>query len=373
MQIYGFDQVNAQVSEGYEPELVDEEATMETWLNANPVTLLDEPVLIFGRQYRLDTGVPDLLGLDQFGNVIVFEVKKGDSGTESASEETILSQPQNYAQSLSSYDYEGLDEIYQEYRKRLHEDRWDVDAAIAPEETLEEAFRERFGRRLDPDQYNDCQRIVILAENITDRTATNARYLREQGLRIQCREVRLFHPPAKGSIISDMPILVATTIVDYPLSEVRPSGKGHPAYPEVNRTIVTRTFSEIGDIVQADSSRELVQGFEERQPRIQSQHPNHPETVTYRLYVNPEQESVLVALDIEASDESSFTAIQEHESKFREHGFNLTGNKRHRVVVDVWVVESIEELDSKLLDEIVNQYATLVRLGHQVLTPSGSV
>jgi RecB family endonuclease NucS len=66
-------------------------------LNANPDLLINEPVLLIGHEHGFDIGRLDLLGLDEFGNTIVFEVKTGKSGTKSASEATILSQPQYYS------------------------------------------------------------------------------------------------------------------------------------------------------------------------------------------------------------------------------------------------------------------------------------
>lgn len=76
------------------------EERLERLLHKIPSLLLDEQVLIVGRQVGVETGTLDLLGIDKYGNVVVFELKKGDSGSGSASEGSILSQPQQYAQAL---------------------------------------------------------------------------------------------------------------------------------------------------------------------------------------------------------------------------------------------------------------------------------
>jgi len=367
MQLYRVDQTATPAETAlYDQQEIRPEETLESWLHANPAIILDEPLLVVGRQVRLDTGVADLVACDQFGNMVVGEVKIGRSGSGSASEETILSQPQNYAQSLATHDYEELNRIYCEYREDLQEGRWDIEFEEHTPQTLGEAFEATFGRSLEPDQFNDRQRLVIIAETITARTERNARYLLEQGIDIQCQEVRLFQPPGDGS-----PVLATSVVVNYPLSNVRPAGKGHPAYPEINRTIVTRAFPEIADLVQIETPHELVQGFDERQPRILSQHPDHPASVTYRLYVNPEQDSVLIALDIQGADKRAVARVQEHYAKFTDHGFEVTGNETHRVVMDVWLIESIDELDDALLDEIAHRYATLVQIGHEIFTDSG--
>ena len=73
------------VTERRERLQFDGESEMEALLHANPELLLDELVFVFSRQPRLDPGLPDLVALDQYGNVVVFELKKGLSGTGSAS------------------------------------------------------------------------------------------------------------------------------------------------------------------------------------------------------------------------------------------------------------------------------------------------
>ena len=198
-----------------------------TLRNAPPLLLvveviLDEPLLIFGRQYGLETGIPDLLALDQWGNVVVVELKRGQSGSGSASEETILSQPQNYAQSLSRYEYEDLDGIYSEYKTALDDGKWDVGESVVREKSLAEAHEAVFGGPIDRTAFNGYQRMVILAEEITSRTENNARYLLEQGLSVQCIEVQWFEFVEESGRGDHYSLLSSSTVVDYPLSRVRP-------------------------------------------------------------------------------------------------------------------------------------------------------
>lgn len=201
---------------------IDSEYTLESWLHANPEVILDEPLVIFGRQYGLDTGIPDLLALDQWGNVVVVELKKGESGSGSASEETILSQPQNYAQSLSGREYEDLEAIYGEYTANIRDGEWGIDDAAIIAESLIEAHERAFGDGIDRSGFNEYQRMIILAEDITSRTESNARYLLEQGLNVQCVEVQWFQFPEDAPVEGNSSILVSSTVVDYPLSRVRP-------------------------------------------------------------------------------------------------------------------------------------------------------
>lgn len=209
---------------------VETEQELESILNQNPDVLLDESVFVFSRQPSLDPGLPDLVGLDQYGNVVVFELKKGLSGTRSASEETILSQPQNYARALGPFDYDDLNDLYQEYQQQIRSGEWTVDDSLIPAESLDDAFEAVFGRVLKPRDYNQYQRMVIVAETITGQTAENVRYLQDQGLHLQAQEVQLFESADGAS-----ETLATTVVVDYDDRRVRPSRVGNPTYDEVNR------------------------------------------------------------------------------------------------------------------------------------------
>ncbi|MFC6939746.1 hypothetical protein ACFQE8_07170 [Salinirubellus sp. GCM10025818] len=234
MRLFDFDPERSEVeADALQYVAAETEWELESWLNLNPHVILDEPLLVFGRQYALDTGFLDLLALDQWGNVVVVELKKGKSGSGSASEETILSQPQNYAQSLSRYEYEALDEIYTAYKDDVLADKWEVGHATPIADSLLEAHQEFFGGDVAMDAFNQHQRMVILAEEITPRTESNARYLLEQGLAVQCVEVRRFVDQSGDSF------LVSSTVVDYPLSRVRPK-RSSADFSDLTGTICDR-------------------------------------------------------------------------------------------------------------------------------------
>lgn len=204
--------------------------TLWLTLDANPTLLLDEHVLVFGKQYRLDAGRPDLLGLDRYGNVIVFEIKKGAIGSGSAGEKTILSRPRTYARSVSGYGYDRLDGIFEEYQSGL----WDRPAGADEAETLSDAFERRFGRRLDEGAYNCHQRIVVVAERITGRTEAEARSLLDRGLYVQCLEVQQFETGDGARL------LTTSTVVDYDTKRVRPGRSRTSTAPTASRETTDR-------------------------------------------------------------------------------------------------------------------------------------
>jgi hypothetical protein len=264
-------------------ESVETEPQLESWLHPNPEVILNEPLLIFGRQYGLDTGIPDLLALDQWGNVVVVELKKGQSGSGSASEETILSQPQNYAQSLSSYDYEDLEDIYREYKANVR-DEWEVGESAVIEDSLKEAHETALGGGVD--EFNTHQRMVILSEDITSRTENNARYLLEQGLAVQCVAVQWFQFPNEAAL--DTSLLVSSTVVDYPMSRVQPEDS-KTDYSILIREVRDRVYSEVADITHHESPEDLS-GAASRRLGFGSEHPEHPDSVLYRFTPQMEEQ-----------------------------------------------------------------------------------
>lgn len=75
MRIKEFDRETPSTSITYAHRPVRDELQLESWLHQNADLLLDEQLLIIGRQFGVETGTPDLVGLDKYGNLVVFELK----------------------------------------------------------------------------------------------------------------------------------------------------------------------------------------------------------------------------------------------------------------------------------------------------------
>jgi hypothetical protein len=345
------------------------ESVLESLLHANPQTILDEPVFIFGRQPSVDTGILDLLALDQYGNLLIIELKVGQSGSGSASEETILSQPQNYAQSLESYAYDDLDVIYQKYQEDIQDGRWAISDAAVPADDLQSAFESVFGDSLEPDEFNPDQRMVIVAEQITPRTQSNARYLLDQGLNIQCIEIQRFN-----SEITDHAVLATNTVVDHHLSRVRPDRKLNPIYPDVVRDLVERVFPELQSVVRVDSPETAFQDIESHRPHLRSKHPDHPEDLVYTLYLRPvEWGYVIVAMDYWGGEDETLETLRRNTELFEEWGFQISQDRtRDRIVRVNWEVDSTDVLsDEAFFEEVAKEFVNLVKTGHEVFTDDG--
>lgn len=257
---------------------MESEWQLESWLMANPEIIVDESLLIFGRQHGLPSGVPDLLALDRWGNSVVIEVKAGQSGTGSASEGSILSQPQEYAQSLSSMSYEDMEEVYRDFKRSCQDGSWEVEEGAVIEDTLQDAHESWFGRSIDTEDFNEHQRIVIVAEVITRQTEHNVRFLLEQGLLIQCVEVQLFGASERG----DDDVLTSKTIVDYPLSRIQPEEKSVD-YTSLLMQVRDRAYSELEVPLQLEQRDSIASPSSSRDLHFTSGHPAHPNPLVYRF------------------------------------------------------------------------------------------
>ncbi|GAB3034147.1 PDDEXK family nuclease [Natronobiforma cellulositropha] len=219
MRIKEFDQKTSSTSATYEHRPVRDELQLESWLHQNADLLLDEQLLIIGRQFSVETGTPDLVGLDKYGNVVVFELKAGKSGSNSATEKSILGQPQSYSRAISSLEYDDLDDAYREYRLEVEDGKWEGIQVPPSDDSLKSIFERWFGRSIPLEQFNTNQRMVIVAEHITRTTEQNVRHLVQEGLPMQCVEVqRVVHPDADSKAV-----LAAETVVDYSLQRVKPA------------------------------------------------------------------------------------------------------------------------------------------------------
>jgi hypothetical protein len=348
-------------------EAAETEWQLESWLNANPEVILNEPLLIFGRQYGLDTGLPDLLALDQWGNVVVVELKKGQSGSGSASEETILSQPQNYASDLSNYEYADLEDIYREYKANVR-DEWDVGESAVIEETLKQAHETALGGGIEKSEFNGHQRMVILAEEITSRTENNARYLLEQGLAVQCVAVQRFE------MDDNQEFLTTSTVVDYPLSRVQPEDS-KVDYSDLLFRVRDQIFPEIADLTRHESPED-IQGSGSRQLGVESHVPEHPNPVRYRFKPRIVEEGrAVVSIDLWSADDEEKQRIHEVVS---DHADELEGYEtadsyqpsRNLVYMEFEMMD--REPDEEFVDAVSEEMTRLIRHYHPLLVEEAS-
>ena len=170
------------------------ETHLETWLENSPQVLAQESFLWIGRQPSAadeeGTIFPDLLGVDTEGNLVIVELKRGQSPREVIAQ---LLEYAAWADGLLESQIREIAGIYFENRDELQE------------KTFNEVFREAFEipetDELPP--LNRRLRLFIAAEEISSRIARVCRFLRiSQGMDISCIAVSTFETEAGERLVS---------------------------------------------------------------------------------------------------------------------------------------------------------------------------
>ena len=364
-------------AEELEHRPVESEWQLESWLLANPEVILDERLLIFGRQHNLDSGVPDLLALDQWANVVVVEIKKGQSGTGSASEGSILSQPQEYAQSLSGYAYDELDAVYEKLKTKVRNDEWNPGEAGIIAESLAKAHNMRFGIEIDESAYNENQRMIILAEQITQQTEENARYLLDQGLNVQCVTIQQFESSAGESQPLDdrHTTLCAVTNVDYPLSSVE-SEEVSIDYSDLIMAVRERVFPEVREDLHLERPQEIATPTTKREIDFGSNNPQHPEPLKYGMKPQIEEQGIVrFRVNLWKAEPAQQEELRHFLASHTESldGYTLADNPDRSmgvltkdIEVDRIEVDALEQVDRIEVDarELANELLDLIEYIH---------
>jgi len=134
------------------------EKQLETWVAEDP-SILGERVLIIAQQKKLpDVGRLDLLGIDQYGKLIIIELKRDCTPREA------IAQALDYASWLHSADEDLIEQWAAQHLKR----------------PLEEAFREYFDVEEMPELSCQRHRVLLVAPRLDTSAERIITYLSEQ-------------------------------------------------------------------------------------------------------------------------------------------------------------------------------------------------
>lgn len=142
-------------------------------------------------------GIFDIVGLDDQGDVVIIELKRGQSPRD------IVAQALEYAASIRSETYDDLEARYREF---LDEDT----ASLRAKHT---AFFDRGDDPLSEREYNTNQRLLLVGASFSDLSLDMADFLREHGIDVICVTYNSF-----ASEQEDLRLLT-TESVRRPLSE----------------------------------------------------------------------------------------------------------------------------------------------------------
>jgi len=177
----------------------DLEKILEDWIENNPHLLLEgEDLAIFARQPRTGFGkYLDLLGVDQTGATVIVELKRGETPRD------VVAQTLEYASWVDSLTFDQLDELAREYAEKR----------TISANGIADIYRRTFSDQLEDaeDQgpevteritFNNRQRLVIVAERISDEVEHTLRYLRTRFGADVCGVEFSVHRSGSDTIIS---------------------------------------------------------------------------------------------------------------------------------------------------------------------------
>lgn len=148
------------------------EQRLESWLESD-ISMLDPDLMVIGRQVRIPSvGTLDLLCLDSNGDLVVIELKRGQTPRE------VTTQALDYASWAKDLPFERIREIANGY--------------LNPRgSSLEDAFDTKFGQPL-PFALGESHRSLIVAEAMDAATERIVRYLSDLGVPINVTTVQHF-------------------------------------------------------------------------------------------------------------------------------------------------------------------------------------
>lgn len=180
---------------------ISREDRLENWLE-NDISMLDENLLVIGRQVRTDYGGEiDLLCIDKDGYLVVVELKRGKTPRE------VTAQALDYASWVKDLGREQIEQIASNYLK--------------PDGSLEEAFHKKFGEEL-PGNLNEKHRSLIVAESMDPATERIVHYLSEMRVPVNVATVQYFK-------VNGRELLAHVFLVDPEVAEARAESK-RPGY-----------------------------------------------------------------------------------------------------------------------------------------------
>ena len=167
------------------------ERHLESWLENSPWALAqDETILWIGRQTRATaeegTILPDLIGVDSEGNLVIVELKKDRTPRD------VIAQLLEYATWADELSEEQIQQIAEEYFQNR---------GTFQGQTFHDAFSEMFEEEVPT--LNQRLRLFVVAEEISPRVSSICRFLRTAyGMDISCKAVSPFQTESGEMLVN---------------------------------------------------------------------------------------------------------------------------------------------------------------------------
>jgi RecB family endonuclease NucS len=336
---------------------LDREAKLERRLvRTDGAKIGDVEVLYVGRQGSPgEGGVFDILGVDERGDTVVVELKRGRAPRD------VVAQALEYAGEIRNVDYDYLNERYREF---LRNEQGYTDRGEIP--SLREAHREYFDLEdpLSEREFNDDQRLVVVGTDFGDVVLNMADFLREKGIDVIAVEYSTYRDSEEGIE------LLTTDGIRRPLSE-EPSTASSTSrtdavdYSDLIFAVRDRVYTEVDDLTQHESPDEM-QGSGSRNLTFSSKHPEHPDLPHYGFTPRIEEGgTVAIRIGIFGGDDHEkqrvFDVIVEEADEL--DGFEQVSDSPGRAIVAKEIDVAGEESD-EIIERTVSELVRLIEFYH---------
>lgn len=323
-----------------------EEATLENHLiKADGAEIGGVKLLYIGRQGSpQEGGVFDILAVDENGDVVIVELKRGKSPRH------IVSQALEYASGIRKESYDELNKRYREFVQTRSEEIEDHETR-----SLQEAHEDYFDLdfSISKREFNASQRLILVATEFDDVSLNMADFLREHSIDAICVEYEAY--ATENQELQ----LVTTDAIRRPLAE-EPTGTASdddPDYSELIFNVRDRIYPQLKDVLAVDSPDDLKRTGT-KQFGFPSQDPEHPDPVRYGFKPELDDDgTATVRLNVWGGDSDAKARIRSLVADAIENlaGFELTEDYRNSWVL---VKKELAEDDFDNEDEFEAAIAT---------------
>lgn len=144
------------------------------------IELLNERWLVIGRQVPTDYNKKiDLLALDDFGNLIILELKKSKTPRD------VIAQGLDYAAWVRKLLAVDIEKIFHEYQDKY--------LNVGNKQTLNSSLKEKFNILLQEDEINNSHQIIIIASELDSQTERIVNYLSDSEIPINIVFFKVFN------------------------------------------------------------------------------------------------------------------------------------------------------------------------------------
>jgi len=207
------------------------ESAIHDWVERNPQVLMeDKDLMVIGREVANDAGSIDLLCLNEDGDLVIIELKKGKTPRE------VIAQALDYLSSVDTWDRDRLEAIAVEYFRKTGVGWENLEAAFFEKFSADEAESEE---RALP-KLNRRQHVLIAAEDVTSAVERMARFLVKKGVPVSCVEFTVYSTEA-GETLVDVATIVSPDedkeVENTPLTEEQFRDKAHPVAVQLRKAL----------------------------------------------------------------------------------------------------------------------------------------